>query len=180
MRKSTDGWQICVQWKDGSTSWKYLKDLKDSHPVQTADYDVAQGIDHEPGFNWWVDVVLRKREIFISLVKKRNAWYLKKTHKFGVEFPKSVTEAYALYKHKGNTHWENSIAKEMKDVKPVFRIMEDSERVPIGFHSINCHMIFDVKMEDFRRKSRLVACGHTSKPPEKSHTQVLFSVRLVE
>ena len=26
-------------------------------------------------------------------------------------------------------------------------------------------MIFDVKMEDFRRKSRLVAGGHTTKPP---------------
>jgi hypothetical protein len=32
-QKSTAGWQICCQWKDGSTSWENLYKLKDSHPV---------------------------------------------------------------------------------------------------------------------------------------------------
>ena len=32
----------------------------------------------------------------ISLVKKRNNLYLKKTHNFGIEVPKSVVQAYAL------------------------------------------------------------------------------------
>ena len=54
----------------------------------------------------------------------------------------------------------------MKDVKPDFRIMEDNEQVPIGFQRFNYHMIFGVKMEDFRQKSRLVAGGNTTKPPE--------------
>ena len=71
--------------------------------MQTAEYYVAQGIDHETGFNWWFDAVLRKRERIILLVKKRNAHYLNKTHKFVIESPKSVTEAYALDKHNGNT-----------------------------------------------------------------------------
>ena len=26
LRRSTVGWQLCVQWKDGSTSWQSLKD----------------------------------------------------------------------------------------------------------------------------------------------------------
>ena len=50
--RTTVGWQLCCQWKDGSTSWEKLSDLKESHPVQTAEYAVAQGIDHEPAFNW--------------------------------------------------------------------------------------------------------------------------------
>ena len=79
--------------------------------------------------------------------------------------PKSVTEAYALDKKDGNTLWGDSIAKEIKDVKPFLKIMEDSERVPIGFKRVNCHIIFDVKMEDFRRKYRLVAGSHTINPP---------------
>ena len=83
MRNCTAGWQICVQWKDGLTSWQYLKDLNESKPVQTSEYDAAKGIYNEPGFNWWVDAVMRKREIILSLIKNRNAWYLKKTHKFG-------------------------------------------------------------------------------------------------
>ena len=106
-----------------------------------------------------------KRERIISLVKKRNARYLNKTHKFGVELPKSETEAYALDEHNGNTLWADSISKEMKYVKPDSRIMEDSEQVPVGFHRVNCNMIFDVKMEDFRLKSRLIAGGHTTNIP---------------
>ena len=31
--KTTVGWQICCQWKYGSTSWEKLYKLKDSHPV---------------------------------------------------------------------------------------------------------------------------------------------------
>ena len=30
---------------------------------------------------------------------------------------------------------------------------------------VRCHMIFDVKMEDFRRKARFVAGGHMTKAP---------------
>ena len=32
-RRTTIGWKLCVQWKDGSTSWLPLKELKESNPV---------------------------------------------------------------------------------------------------------------------------------------------------
>ena len=51
MRRSTVGWQLCVQWRDGSASLQALKDLKESHPVETAEYAMAQEIYHEPEFN---------------------------------------------------------------------------------------------------------------------------------
>ena len=50
---------------------------------------MAQEIDHYLAFNWWVEEVLKKRLMIISLVKKRNSEYLKKTQKFGIEVPKS-------------------------------------------------------------------------------------------
>ena len=56
--KSTAGWKICYHWKDSSTSWEKLSDLKESHPLQTADFAVAHGINHEHAFNWWVKHVL--------------------------------------------------------------------------------------------------------------------------
>ena len=37
-RKTTEGWKLCVEWKDGSTSWERLADLKESNPVEVADY----------------------------------------------------------------------------------------------------------------------------------------------
>ena len=36
MRRTTAGWHLCVQWKDGSTLWEKLSDLKDSHPDECA------------------------------------------------------------------------------------------------------------------------------------------------
>ena len=59
MRRSTAGWQVCDQWKDGSSSWQKLSDFKESHPVETAKYAVAQGLEQEPAFNWWVPHVLQ-------------------------------------------------------------------------------------------------------------------------
>ena len=84
---STVGFHICVQWRDGSTSWKSLKDLKKVHPVDTAEYAVDQEIYHEMALDWWVNAMLKKRLSIISLVNKIHARYLKKTHKFGVEVP---------------------------------------------------------------------------------------------
>ncbi len=102
-RKTTAGWQICCQWIDGSTTWEKLSDLKESHPIETAEYAVTHGIDHEPAFNWWVKHFLKKRERIISLVKRHNTRYLKRTHNFSIELPKTVQEALALDKKNGNT-----------------------------------------------------------------------------
>ena len=94
---------------------------------------VAQGIDNVPAFNWWVHHVLCKRKHIIALAKKRSTCFFKKTHKFGIEVPRSVAEAYALNKKNGNTLWADSIAKEMKNVRIAFKILANSDKVPIGF-----------------------------------------------
>jgi hypothetical protein len=60
-QKTTTGWHICCQWIDGSTTWEKLSDLKESHPIETA--------NHEPAINWWVKHFLKKKEQIISLFK---------------------------------------------------------------------------------------------------------------
>ncbi|KAL7474925.1 LOW QUALITY PROTEIN: hypothetical protein ACHAW6_000868, partial [Cyclotella cf. meneghiniana] len=49
---STRGWELCCEWKDGSTSWQKLSDLKESHPLQVAEFALAAIIADEPAFNW--------------------------------------------------------------------------------------------------------------------------------
>ena len=49
-RRTTKGWQLLVQWKDGSSSWTPLKDLKESNPVEVAKYAVANKIAKETAF----------------------------------------------------------------------------------------------------------------------------------
>ena len=45
----------------------------------------------------------------------------------------------------------------MTNVRVAVDILKDGVRAPIGHKQIKCHLIFDVKMEDFRRKARLIA-----------------------
>ena len=46
-RKTTKGWKLKVTWKSGETSWVPLKDLKESNPIELAEYAVANRIDGE-------------------------------------------------------------------------------------------------------------------------------------
>ena len=69
----------------------------------------------------------------IYLVKKRNSLHIKKTHKFVIEVPKFVAQAYNLYEKKGNTLCEDDISKEMKYVSPSFRELDCVDIVTIGY-----------------------------------------------
>ena len=146
LRKMTKGWYLCVEWKDGTTSWEKLADLKESYPVQVAEYATAQGIADEPAFVWWVPYVLSKRDRIIAAVSKR---YHKQTHKFGIKIPKDVVEAKKIDDANGNTLWQDAIAKEMGNVRIAFKILNNGEVVPIGHQEIRCHLVFNVKIEDF-------------------------------
>jgi hypothetical protein len=53
----------------------------------------------------------------------------------------------------------------MKNVRIAFKILNGEESVPPTYQEIRCHMIVDVKMEDFRRKARFVDGGHTTDTP---------------
>jgi hypothetical protein len=77
--------------------------------------------------------------------------------------PKTINEALELDKENGNTFWANAIAKEINDVCVAFKVLLDRQSAPIGYQKIPCHMIFDIKMEDFQCKARLVAGGHMTK-----------------
>ena len=68
---------------------------------------------------------MKKRFRIISLVNKSNADHLKKTHKFGIEVPKSVAQAYVLDKNNGNNLSAYAISEEMKDVSPVFKKLDN-------------------------------------------------------
>ena len=90
---------------------------------------------------------------------------MEKTHKSGIYISKSVDEAYRIDKKIGNDLWNRAISKEMTDVKVEFELLEDGENLPTGYNFVRCHMIFDVKMEEFCRKARLVAGGHMTETP---------------
>jgi hypothetical protein len=80
------GWELCVEWKDQTTSCVSLKDMKEVYPVQVAEFAIANKIADEPAFAWWVRDMLKRCERIIAQVKSR---YWKQIHKFGVRMPPS-------------------------------------------------------------------------------------------
>ena len=92
-RRTTKGWFLNCLWQDGRSDLVALKDLKESHPVQVAEYAVNNKIALQPAFAWWVPHTIKQRDAIISKVKSR---YWKGKHKYGVRVPKSIKEALEI------------------------------------------------------------------------------------
>ena len=153
---------MCVKWKNGTTTWEQLINLKQSYPLELAEYAIAQGIDRTPAFPLWMPYVLRKRKQILAAVQSH---YHKRTHKFGFEIPKTVKRALEIDKEYGNTLWQDAIAKEMANVKVAFKILLDGSKEPVGHQYMDCHLVYKIKLDGFHRKARLVAGGHMTKAP---------------
>ena len=100
-QKTTRGRQLCIQWKEKSTSWERLSDMKESCPVSVAEYTEPMGIRDEPAFSWWTTHVLKKRQRIIAAVNNRCH---KMMHKFGSRCPKLWRKPWLWTKKMGMTH----------------------------------------------------------------------------
>ena len=170
-KETTAGWEILVRWKDGSTTWVALKDLKEAYPVQLAEYAVSARISEEPTFAWWVPFTLRKRNRIIAKVKLK---YWVRTHKFRIKIPKNVQEAREFDAENGNTLWWDAICKEMRNVRPAFEVWDKAQgELPIGFQEVRCHLIFDVKMgENFPPKGAICSGWTYDRCAVYSHVRI--------
>ena len=164
MRETTAGWDLLVQWRNGSQEWIPLKVIKNSNPVEVAEYSRSRGIDNEPAFAWWVPYTLRRRDRIISGVNSR---VRRVTHKYGVEVPRSVGEALKIDKMNGDNLWRNAINKEMENLKVAFDILPEGSKPPPGYKPSSGHLVFDVRMT-LERKARWVKDGHKTPEPEWS------------
>jgi hypothetical protein len=130
-----------VSWKIGSSDWIPLKELKEANPVEVAEYGIANKNAKKPAFAWWVQDVLRRRDRVIKIVKFIKYWL--RSHKCGVELPKTVAEALAIDRRKGTTFWRDAIEKEMKNVMVAFELSNDPN-LPVGYAKATSQMIFDI------------------------------------
>ena len=174
---TTKGWDLHVRWETGETSYIALKDIKESNPVEVAEYAFYKHIEDEPAFAWWVRTALKRRDVMVSKVARR----VRKRVKFGVKIPKDYDEAVKFDRENRNTLWQDSIKKEMTNVQVALKFNDDGGNIPIGFKEITCHLVFDVRF-DLTRKARYVAGGHLTKvSPSMSYSSVVSrdSVRIM-
>ena len=88
-----------VEWKDGSTLWEKLADLKELSPIEVADYTTASNLCKKTAFSWWVKNVLKRRKKMIGAASTK---YIKCTHRFGLETRKTVKQALEIDTENGN------------------------------------------------------------------------------
>ena len=69
--ETTKGWGVCIQWKDGSSTWNPVKEIKEFFQLQLAEYAVLNQIADEPAFVWWIKKVLKKRDRIISKTARK-------------------------------------------------------------------------------------------------------------
>ena len=122
--------------------------MKESYPVQVAEFAVANKLVHEPAFCWWVPYTLRKRDVILASVKAR---VRNTTVKYGIVRPSSVKEARAIDKANGNTLWQDAIDLEINTILPAFDFPSNNH-APKDYSRSSGHIVFDVKM-DFTRKA---------------------------
>ena len=101
-RQTTKGWEVLLQWKDGSTTWEPLKYMKESYLVQVSEYAIKIGISILPVFDWWIPFVIKKKNWIIAKIKSQH-WI--RIHKFVIQIPKSVEDSKQIGQANHNTNW---------------------------------------------------------------------------
>ena len=117
--------------------------------VGNFEFALSHGLQEKIAFSWWVPHVLKRKNRIIKAIKTR---YAKKTHKYGIQVPRSIEEAYQIDRDTGTNHWHQAILKEMKNNAMAFKFLGEGEHIPPGSKWIPFHMIFDVKL-DLTRKA---------------------------
>ena len=67
----------------------------------------------------------------------------------------------------------DAMSKEMENAKVAFKILPDWKKPPIGYQFVQCNIVLDINMEDFRQKARLVARDYMTKAPAVIITSVV-------
>ena len=83
----------------GDTTFIALKDIKETNPVEISEYVLANQLEKEPAFAWWIRTALKRRDTIISKVSRR----VRKKMKCGIHLPATYEEAVRMYKESGNT-----------------------------------------------------------------------------
>ena len=76
-----------------------------------------------------------------------------------------MEQALALDAKNGNTLWSDAVFNKLQNVKATFKSHSDWKKAPLGHHFVQCHVVFDIKMEDFRHEARLVEGDHMTEAP---------------
>ena len=53
-KQTTKGHQLLLQFCGNETEWMDLQTVKDSNPIEVAEFAIVNQLDQQPAFAWWV------------------------------------------------------------------------------------------------------------------------------
>ena len=107
--------------------------MKESNPIEVAEYDVENRIVEEPAFKWWVSRTVRKQNRVISKIKGK---YWRTTHKFGIRLTKNVKESLEIDSITGTYFWRKAVNREMSKVKVAWKADEKFTPEKLGLRRL--------------------------------------------
>ena len=100
---TTKGWKIKVIWDSGNTSYINIENIKETNPVEIAEYTKSNNIDKEPAFAWWVPSYFKRRNVIIS----KSAMRVRNNTKLVISIPATYDEDVELDRINGNKYWQD-------------------------------------------------------------------------
>ncbi len=128
-RPTTKGWQLQVRWKNGTTSWEPLHNLKSANLIELAEYAIRNQLDAEPAFAWWVPHTIKRHNSILGALK--SATYTKKAQKFGLEIPRHRPATKA-----SSTHYYEYIFVYADDILVISEHLEQTMKTLATFYRL--------------------------------------------
>jgi hypothetical protein len=137
-----------VEWNNGSNSWVVLKDLKDTNPVQIAEYAVVNNLtSNEPAFQWWVPFVLKKVRAHSTQSQDKVLVYASQVQTGAIKKHDRSIAVLQIDRRTETDFWRKAMDKEIRNVLPAFEFIEgDNAKVPPGYYTfVDKYFVFDTK-----------------------------------
>jgi hypothetical protein len=93
--------------------------MKDTYPLQTAEYAKANKIQDEPAFAWWVAHAQRIGQRIVAKVARyaKTAKYWSHTHKYGIEVPSLLKKLWKLMHLQGLTSGAKQLTRKWPTIE---------------------------------------------------------------
>ena len=82
---------------------------------------------------------------------------MKRKQKFGIRIPNTTNEALETDRKIWDVLWKYSIIKYISVVRKAFKVLQENDNLPPRYQKLPGNIIFDLRMENFTRKSRYLA-----------------------
>ena len=164
------GYQVLIQWGDGTSTWNDLGDTFQDDPITVSLYAQKNDLLDTQGWKDCKRYVKRKKKLARMINQARlKANRTRPVYKYGYQVPRNHEEAVKIDEKYGNTKWQDAERLEIKQLFE-YEAFEDiglGAPLPKGYTKIPCHFVYDVK-HDGRHKARMVAGGHRTETPTDS------------